>query len=108
MKPTKTDSDFIKLAIKQAQESVDRGGFPAGAVVVKDGKVIAKGLSLGFQLNDPTGHAETDAIRKSQWCGDICLASTMSDVLFGYQLGGYFQNCLRVQENQGNGYKTLL
>jgi len=59
------DSYFIKLAIKQAQKSVDQGGFPAGAVVAKVGKVIAKGLSLGFQINDPTGHAETVAIRKA-------------------------------------------
>ena len=59
------DRDFIKLALEQARESVKKGGFPAGAVVVKDGQVISKGVSLGFLLNDPTSHAETDAIRKA-------------------------------------------
>ena len=34
------DKVFLKLALDQARESVKQGGFPAGAVVVKDGKVI--------------------------------------------------------------------
>lgn len=59
------DKDFLKLAVEQASESVIKGGFPAGAVVVKNGKVIAKGVSLGYKLHDPTEHAETSAIRKA-------------------------------------------
>lgn len=59
------DRDFLKLAIGKARESVREGGFPAGAVVVKNGKVISKGISLGDFLNDPTSHAETAAIRKA-------------------------------------------
>lgn len=59
------DKDFLKLAIEQARKSVIQGGFPAGAVVVKDGKVIAEGVSLGYKLHDPTEHAETSAIRKA-------------------------------------------
>ncbi len=59
------DKDYLKLAIKQAKKSVDQGGFPAGAVVVKNGKVISEGVSLGFKLNDPTSHAETASIREA-------------------------------------------
>ena len=59
------DKKFLQLAIKQARQSMEQGGFPAGAVVVKDGKVIAEGISLGYQLHDPTEHAETSAIRKA-------------------------------------------
>lgn len=59
------DKGFLKLALDQARESVKKGGFPAGAVVVKNGKVISKGVSLGDLLNDPTSHAETAAIRKA-------------------------------------------
>ena len=59
------DKEYLKLAVEQAKESVKQGGFPAGAVVVKDGKIIAKGVSLGFKLNDPTNHAETASIRES-------------------------------------------
>lgn len=59
------DKDYLKLAIEQASESVKQGGFPAGAIVVKDGKIIAKGISLGFILHDPTSHAETAAIKEA-------------------------------------------
>ena len=59
------DKDFLKLAVEQARKSVEQGGFPAGAVVVKDEKVIAEGVSLGWKLHDPTEHAETSAIRKA-------------------------------------------
>lgn len=59
------DKDFLKLAVEQARKSMEQGGFPAGAVVVKDGKVIAEGVSLGWKLHDPTEHAETSAIRKA-------------------------------------------
>ena len=60
-----TNKQYIKLAIKQAEKSVKQGGFPVGAVVVKDGKIISKGVSLGFKLNDPTSHAETSSIRRA-------------------------------------------
>ena len=49
--------DFLKLAINQAKNSVEKGVFPAGAVLIKEGKVVAEGVSLGFILNDPTSHA---------------------------------------------------
>ncbi|MGA2911669.1 MAG: nucleoside deaminase [Candidatus Levyibacteriota bacterium] len=60
-----SDKDYLKLAFEQAEKSVDQGGFPAGAVVVKDGKVISEGLSLGSLFHDPTSHAETAAIREA-------------------------------------------
>lgn len=59
------DKDYLKLAVEQAKRSVNEGGFPAGAIVVKESKIIAKGVSLGRKLNDPTEHAETSAIRKA-------------------------------------------
>lgn len=60
-----TDKDYLKIAVDQAKESVKQGGFPAGAVIVKDGKIISKGVSRGFLLHDPTSHAETSAIREA-------------------------------------------
>lgn len=59
------DKDLLKLAVEQGKKSADEGGFPAGAVIVKDGKVIAEGVSLGWKLHDPTEHAETSAIKKA-------------------------------------------
>lgn len=59
------DKDFLKFAVEQAKKSVEEGGFPAGAIIVKDGKVLAVGVSLGYKLHDPSEHAETSAIRKA-------------------------------------------
>lgn len=59
----KNDLYFLKKAIDQAKKSVKLGGFPAGAILVKDGQIIGRGVSLGFKLNDPTSHAETTSIR---------------------------------------------
>jgi len=59
------DKKYLQLAIEQAKISVDKGGFPAGAVVVKDNKIISTGISIGFILHDPTSHAETASIREA-------------------------------------------
>ena len=59
------DKDFIKKTIELSQESVDVGGYPVGAIIVKNGKIISSGLSNGKNLCDPTSHAETAAIREA-------------------------------------------
>lgn len=46
-------------------ENVQQGGAPFGAVVVKDGQIIAEGQSLVASAADPTAHAEMVAIRKA-------------------------------------------
>ena len=57
---------FMELAYKEALNGLSkkRGG-PFGAVIVKDGKVIAKGHNQVLLKNDPTAHAEVVAIRKA-------------------------------------------
>lgn len=59
------DKHYLQIAVVQARKSVEQGGFPAGAVVVKNEEIISKGVSLGFKLNDPTSHAETASIREA-------------------------------------------
>ena len=54
---------FMRLAIKKSLESVDNGGGPFGAVVVKDGEVVAVASNSVTLDNDPTAHAEVNAIR---------------------------------------------
>ena len=58
-------NEYLRLAVKRAKESVETGGFPAGAVLVKDGRIIAESMSLGFLLHDPTSHAEITAVREA-------------------------------------------
>ncbi len=52
-------------AIQMSQESVKNGGGPFGAVIVKNGKLIAKASNKVTQENDPTAHAEVTAIRSA-------------------------------------------
>lgn len=57
------DETFVQLAIEQAKISEQNGGLPIGAVLVKDGKVIAAGQSYVWKEKDPTNHAEVNVIR---------------------------------------------
>lgn len=56
---------FMERAIELASNSVDSAGGPFGAVVVKDGKIIAEGSNCVTLHNDPTAHAEVMAIRNA-------------------------------------------
>jgi guanine deaminase len=57
---------FMIRAIELSIENVRSGqGGPFGAVVVKDGKIIAEGANCVTSTNDPTAHAEIIAIRKA-------------------------------------------
>ena len=59
------DIYFLKLAIELAKDNVKNGGGPFGAVIVKDGEIIAKGTNRVTANNDPTAHAEIVAIRQA-------------------------------------------
>lgn len=57
---------YMEMAIEEADEGIRSGdGGPFGSVIVKDGKVIAKGHNHVVKNNDPTCHGEIDAIRKA-------------------------------------------
>jgi len=59
------DKKWLKEAIRKSDESVKLGGFPVGAVITKNNKLISFGLSNGKNLKDATLHAEIDAIRNA-------------------------------------------
>lgn len=57
---------FMQEAVKEAEKGVVQNhGGPFGAVVVKDGSVIAKAHNRVVKDNDPTAHAEINAIKKA-------------------------------------------
>ena len=62
---TDQDRQFMKMACDLACENIDRGGGPFGAVIVKDGEVIAAAGNSVTIDNDPTAHAEVNAIRRA-------------------------------------------
>jgi guanine deaminase len=60
------NEEHMREAIRLSMENVDSGkGGPFGCVVVKDGKIIARGANEVTLTNDPTAHAEVVAIRKA-------------------------------------------
>lgn len=59
------DEDFMRIALALAAEAASQGEVPVGAVVVKDGKVIGRGRNAPISLNDPTAHAEIQAMREA-------------------------------------------
>ena len=69
------DERFMRLALDAAR----RGDYPFGAVIVRDGEVIARGRNLGKTDGDPTAHGEMVAVRR-------CLADHGRAALVGSTL----------------------
>jgi len=60
LKPAQAEDErFMRLALAEAAQ----GDFPFGAVITKNGRVLASGFNSGKRLNDPTAHGEMMAIR---------------------------------------------
>ena len=58
------DPEFLRRAIALATENVKQGkGGPFGAVVVHDGRIVGEGANTVTATNDPTAHAEVNALR---------------------------------------------
>jgi len=63
---SETDKKFMRAAISLAEKGMKtNSGGPFGAVVVKDGEIIAEGFNRVTSDNDPTAHAEIIAIREA-------------------------------------------
>ncbi len=59
------NNQFINRAIELATQNVTENGGPFGAVIVKNGEIIAEGVNRVSASNDPTAHAEVQAIREA-------------------------------------------
>lgn len=57
--------NFMAEALKEAEKAAEMGEVPVGAVIVRDGEVIAKGHNMTESTKDPTAHAEMLAIRQA-------------------------------------------
>lgn len=60
---TMTTEQLMREAIRLSEENVTNGGGPFGAVIARDGKIVATGVNRVTANNDPTAHAEVSAIR---------------------------------------------
>jgi len=60
-----TNKELMQRAIDLSKESVRNGGGPFGAVIAKNGEIVAEGSNCVTIDNDPTAHAEVSTIRKA-------------------------------------------
>ncbi len=116
------EEKFMKLALRQAQLSAKADEVPIGAVVVKDGKVVARAHNMRNRSHDATEHAELVAIRRAckrlgDWrltgcdiyvtlepcvmCLGACYNARLSNVYFGaFDLSG--EGCVQLSEAIGH------
>ena len=59
------DEDYMKVAINEARKAIDKDEVPVGAVIVYDGRIIARAHNQIVLLHDPTAHAEMIAITQA-------------------------------------------
>ena len=59
------DTIFMKAALREAGKAAAAGEVPVGAVVVRDGRIVARGHNKPIESSDPTAHAEIVALRKA-------------------------------------------
>jgi|SRR5690242_13679522 tRNA(adenine34) deaminase len=57
------DAEFMRAALEQALSARTAGEVPVGAVLVRDGRIVAHGANAPIASNDPTAHAEIAALR---------------------------------------------
>ena len=61
----KPDETFMRRALREAQRGLAKDEVPVGAVLVRDGQLIARAHNLPIHLKDPSAHAEILALRRA-------------------------------------------
>lgn len=115
---------YMRLAIKEALKAKEKDEVPIGAVIVKDGKVIARGHNLRESKQISSAHAEMIAIEKAckklkTWrlegctlyvtlepcpmCTGATILSRIDKVIYGANdpKGGCIESCIKMYEQQG-------
>ncbi len=77
MTQQQTDEKFMRLALNEARKALEQQEVPIGAIIVANGAVVGRGHNLVETLDDPTAHAEMQALTAA--------ASTIG--------GKYLKNC---------------
>jgi tRNA(adenine34) deaminase len=72
-----SDYDFMKLALEEAEDAYRRGEVPVGAVLVREGNILARAHNSPIVRNDPSAHAEMLVLRQAgEKIGNYRLAGT--------------------------------
>ena len=80
--------EFMRLAIDEAKEGLSEGGIPIGSVLVKDGKVIAKGRNKRVQEQNPILHGEMDCLNNAGRVGSYKGTTIYSTLMPCYMCAG--------------------
>ena len=126
----KTDEKFMKLALKQARLAFKAGEIPVGAIIVKEGKVVARAQNKKERKNCALYHAEILAIisasKKLGWrldgcemyvnlepcpmCAGAIVSSRIKRVIFGMneRKSGAFESREELFKNSGLNHKTQI
>lgn len=78
----------MQAAIAQAQKSFDEGGIPIGSVLVKNGKLIAKGHNKRIQEDNPILHGEMDCLNNAGRVGSFKNTVIYSTLMPCYMCAG--------------------
>ena len=91
---------FMEMALEEARQGKAKGNMAVGSVIVKEGRVIAKGHNLVTTGQDPTAHAETVALRNAgpattfepcMMCAGAIVMSGVSTLV----MGGNYSSTIR-------------
>lgn len=63
---SKTDDDYMRLALRQAERAEEQGEVPVGAVIVREQQVVARAYNQVEMLKDATAHAEMIALTQAE------------------------------------------
>jgi len=110
-----TDEQYMREAIKQAQRAFEEDEVPIGAVVVMNGKIIAKGYNQVEKLTDSTAHAEIIALTTaynflgSKYLPEATLYVTVQPCLMcsGALYWSKIGRVVYGTEDEKNGYKRI-
>jgi tRNA(Arg) A34 adenosine deaminase TadA len=95
------DQAFLNQAVELARKNLDGGGRPFGALVVRDGEVLATGVNAILSTNDPTSHAELNAIRAAIRAASQRLGSPRLDGCTVYASGHPCPMCMAAMQMTG-------
>jgi len=110
-----TDEYYMTQALKEAKKAFDEDEVPIGAVVVLNGKIIARGSNMTEKLSDPTAHAEMIALTSAfsyvggKYLPQAYLYVTVEPCLMcaGAMYWGKLKRIIWGAEDEKNGYKRI-
>jgi tRNA(adenine34) deaminase len=124
-----SDLEFMRAALDEARIAAERGEVPIGAVLVHEGKIIARAHNRTLTDNDPTAHAEMVAIREAAqtignhrlngtslyvtvepcaMCAGALIQARVAKLFYGCaeQKGGAVRTCFQVLEHPAVNHRV--